>query len=259
MQSITDPNFQQNISKKDNLTKPERAALRNLKMNKNIMILPADKGSTTVVLDKTDYLDEAHRQLSDRDTYKPLSENPIHQYNTELSKWLKIEGPQQKIPPDSISLLINNTPSTPQFYMLPKVHKDTFPPPGRPIVASCNSTTERISAFIDSHLQPLVHNLPSFVKDTNHFLDRLSKINTPLPPNTILATIDVTSLYTNIPHYHGLSAMEYFLDQRPPQTSPSTSFLVSMAKFTLEKNHFQFEGQNYLQIKGTAMGTRMSP
>ncbi|XP_054269026.1 uncharacterized protein LOC128990596 [Macrosteles quadrilineatus] len=32
-----------------------------------------------------------------------------------------------------------------------------------------------------------------------------------------------------------------------------------MVKFILEKNNFQFEGRNYLQTKGTAMGTRMAP
>lgn len=259
MQSITNPDFLCKLPKEDNLTSAERAALKSLKSNGNIKVLPADKGSTTVVMDTTDYMTEAYRQLSDTSTYKKIEEDPTNKYNKELSDWLEQEAPHQNISIESLKLLINKNPSTPQFYILPKIHKDTLPPPGRPIVASCNSVTERISAFVDSHLQPIVSSLPSYVKDTNHFLDRLQSLPKPLPPGTILTTIDVTSLYTNIPHIHGLSAMEYFLDQRPKNSQPTTAFLLRLAKFILERNNFQFEGNNFLQVKGTAMGTRMAP
>ena len=41
-----------------NLTKDERQALKRLKTDENIVILPADKGRVTVVMDKTDYYDK---------------------------------------------------------------------------------------------------------------------------------------------------------------------------------------------------------
>ena len=44
------------------------------------------------------------------------------------------------------------------------------------------------------------------MKDTNHFLQTIFNLDTPLPPNTILATIDVKSLYTNIPHDEGIKS-----------------------------------------------------
>jgi hypothetical protein len=40
---------------KDNLTKNERKALRTLKDNTHLTILPADKGNATVILNSTDY------------------------------------------------------------------------------------------------------------------------------------------------------------------------------------------------------------
>jgi len=36
----------------------------------------------------------------------------------------------------------------------------------RPIVSSCNSITENISEFVDIWLQPLMRDLPSFIKDS---------------------------------------------------------------------------------------------
>jgi hypothetical protein len=40
---------------RDNLTKAEREALRNLKKNTEFTILPADKGNATVILNTVDY------------------------------------------------------------------------------------------------------------------------------------------------------------------------------------------------------------
>ena len=81
-----------------------------------------------------------------------------------------------------------NTRSRPgRFYLLPKIHKNVLPPPGRPIISAIGSPTEKISEFLDS-----------FVKDTRHFLYILIKLG-PLPQDIILVTLDVTSIYTNVP------------------------------------------------------------
>ena len=58
-----------------------------------------------------------------------------------------------------------------RFYLLPKIHKKNCP--GRPVLSGCNTPTQKISAFVDSQLKPLVSQIPSFVKDTNHFLNKL--------------------------------------------------------------------------------------
>ena len=47
-----------------NLSLEERKAITELTSNSEIIIKPADKGSTVVVLNTTDYIKEAHRQLS---------------------------------------------------------------------------------------------------------------------------------------------------------------------------------------------------
>ena len=79
-----------------------------------------------------------------------------------------------------------------RFYILPKVYKPGNP--GRPIVLSNSHPTEGLSHFVDYHLQPSVHKLPSFVKDTNDFLNKLLTIGN-LPANSLLVTLDVSSLY----------------------------------------------------------------
>ena len=142
-----------------------------------------------------------------------------------------------------------------RIYILPKIHKPGNP--GRPIVSSNSHPTERLSHFVDYYLQPLVHKLPSFVKDTNDFLNKLLTIGN-LPANSLLVTLDVSSLYTNIPHKEGINACEHLLRTSSHKTIP-TSTLCDLIRMILTMNNFSFNDNHYLQIHGTAMGTKMAP
>ena len=44
--------------------------------------------------------------------------------------------------------------------------------PERPEVSSVNCHTYTISKYVDFHLQPIVKNIPSFVRDTTEFLQK---------------------------------------------------------------------------------------
>ncbi len=44
------------------------------------------------------------------------------------------------------------------------------------IVSSCGAPTERISEYVDYHLQPLVAKVPSYLKDTTDFLQKLPSL-----------------------------------------------------------------------------------
>ena len=50
----------------------ERKALRELKCNTDLVINEADKGSTIVVQNRTDYIKDALEHLNDPNTYKEL-------------------------------------------------------------------------------------------------------------------------------------------------------------------------------------------
>ena len=70
--------------------------------------------------------------------------------------------------------------------------------------------------------------------------------------------MDVTSLYTNIPHDEGIKACEEKLDLRP-ELKPPTKDICNQINLILTKNNLTFNKQHYLQIQGTAMGTKMAP
>ena len=81
-----------------------------------------------------------------------------------------------------------------------------------------------------------------------------------LPSNAILVTLDVSSLYTNIPHNEGINACRHYLNTRDQSTSTvRTETLCDLIRMILTMNSFEFNNTFYIQIHGTAMGTRMAP
>ena len=128
---------------------------------------------------------------------------------------------------------------------------------GRPIVSSNSHPTERIPQFVDYHINPLVSTLGSHVKDTTDFINKLSDLGN-LPNDVIHVTLDVSSLYTNIPHNQGIDACRNLLDTRSNKHIP-TETLCDLLRMILALNKFTFNQQHYLQIHGTAMGTKMAP
>ncbi|KAJ8039507.1 hypothetical protein HOLleu_17253 [Holothuria leucospilota] len=89
--------------------------------------------------------------------------------------------------------------------------------PGRQVISGYGSPTDVISQVVD-YMEPSIPSFPaSFVRDTVHFLDKLRKLG-PLDKDTIIATVDVVSLYLSIPHTDGLEAL-----RTCPQTISDTS------------------------------------
>ena len=114
-----------------------------------------------------------------------------------------------------------------------------------------------MSAFDDRELLPLLANIPSYIKDTTDSLNKLSRFDN-LPDNTILVTFDVTALYSSIPHNDGIGACKKYLDGRE-LSSISSEDICQLIKFILEDNVFSFNDEYFLQVCGTAIGTRMAP
>ena len=156
--------------------------------------------------------------------------------------------------------LKTTNPKTANLYLLPKIHKGKTPPPGRPIVSANSCPTEKISALVDIYLQPLLPKVKSYLRDTTHFLSKLGSIGS-LPVGAIIGTLDVTSLYTNIPNQEGLLATYRILcrNRIAPRGELTNTSICRLLQMVLVKNNFDFKSKHYLQTGGTAMGTRVAP
>ena len=105
------------------LPKRLRLALASLQSNHNIMILKADKSSTTTIFDKASYLRSGEQMLADADVYEPLNKNPIATEQTFCNKRLKeiFSGMGIFVKPVPFKIIL---PLLAYCYFSPKLHKD---------------------------------------------------------------------------------------------------------------------------------------
>ena len=97
----------------------------------------------------------------------------------------------------------------------------------------------------------------SYIKDLGDFIEKVKRTGNILD-DAILVMADVMGLYLSIPHEFGLKALELALQKRESMQI-STSKLVKIAKFVLQSNYFEFNGETKQQISGTAIGTKFAP
>ena len=248
---------------RNNLNVAEIAALKNIRKTPDIIIKPADKGSATVILDKQNYINEGYRQLGDNRYYEKI-QNPIFlETGLKVNEILLDLLSKKFISEKQFEYLKSpEEPRPRQFYMLPKIHKplDKWPvvnmPPGRPIISDCSSESYRVSEYIDHFLQPLASKHDSYLKDTSDFLNKLKQVK--INENSLIVTMDVESMYTNIDHESGLAAVKNAFENNPDPLRPD-QHILDLLELSLKKNDFQFNGETFLQIKGTAMGKKYAP
>ena len=104
---------------KDNLTSRQHKAIRDLRRDKEIVVLPADKGNVTVVMDQSDYTVKMEALLEDS-AYRRLKYDPTTKVEARITSALK-ELEQKGHLSTKQRLFLT------QIYGLPKVHKEGTP------------------------------------------------------------------------------------------------------------------------------------
>ena len=214
-----------------------------------------DKDGAVVIMDVNDYIREAKRQLNDSKNYKVLAKDPATTNNNIVNQTIDRFTKEQLINENIANGLKNPSPRTPQFYISPKIHKEGNP--GRLVVSSINCHTVNISQYVDYHLQPIMKQIPSYVKDTNNFINKINALKS-VPKTSYLVTMDVRSLHTNIPNTEKISAVKRAFDNYSKKTT-TTKVITTFLVLILTLNNFVFDCLHYLQIKGCEMGPICAP
>ena len=177
---------------------------------------------------------------------------------TNFSKILKLK---EKFVTSNLNILrinIKKATNVGKLYLLPKIHKHLANIFGRPVISNSGGTpTEKGSEFLDHHLEPVMQQDKSYIKDLGDFINKIKELQS-IPDGAILVIWDAVVLYPNIPHETGLKALKDALDNRENK-SISTEDLIKMARFALQSNYFEFNGMFKQQISGTAIGIKFAP
>lgn len=212
-----------------------------------LFIRPADKGGGTVLLNYSDYRDEIMSQLADKEVYKSQVDAVIdkafddHIINITLRDYLKQEYP-----------------ICPILYTLPKVHKNMQKPLGCPMVSRRGSLHHPICMYLDTILQRVVQSTPTYLRDTPYLLECLRSLVIPKRLKCWMASLDVVSLYTCIPHEAGVEAVKRSLEAFEFYEGPN-SIYFGISKTGTNNELFSVQKNFFLQVAGTAMGAAMHP
>lgn len=251
-------------SEEPNLPKSEVKALRELIHNKSIVIKPADKGSSVVILSREQYTQEALRQLNNKTHYKQL-DKPIYPHTMDMIKKITQKMVDKKFINKKQKQYLDGEGNVRErrFYLLPKIHKEPEKwhppfqnPPGRPIVSDCNSESHQTAEFIEHFLNPISNKHASYIKDSYHFIQIVKNLK--IPANSSFFSMDVDSLYTNIETPSGILAVKNAFFKYPNKKRPDKE-LIELLEINLNRNDFVFDDKYYLQTKGTAMGKKFAP
>ena len=238
-----------------NITKDMRDALKSLKEDESIMVLPADKGRASVVMD-TDTYRTKMSTLIENGPYQLLNKDPTDRLTRKLSEKLLTLKRSGYLTEAVYNKIRPRHKQPPRIYGLPKIHKaDVLL---RPIVSCVNTFAYDLSAY-SAILSPLTGKSEYTVTNSAHFVSTVS--NETILDNEIMVSFDVESLFTNVPIDAAVQAALQKLENDPnlaDRTMLTPAQIADLLTFVLRSTYFQYNGPIYEQKDGAAMGSPVS-
>ena len=240
----------QNSKPKDNLSKHERKALKELPSVTSIVILSADKGRSTVILNREDYLEICMDHINNG-PYQLLKKDPTTKIKVKTMKQLKILKNNEFIDNKLYYYLKPTYSPAPRFYGQPKIHKPGIPI--RPVVSYSGSPLYNLNKCIANFLKAYVKHENSNAKISTTFSNYIR--NVPIEDDEIMVSLDVTSLYTNIPIIDTLNIIKDYVhsdDQFARKTAIPQDKFLDLVNPVLVTTWYTFDSHFYQQTDGVA-------
>ena len=134
-------------------------------------------------MDTSLYISKIEKHLADPSTYKELNSNLIQGIRNDVLSTLDYLYNIHRM--DDVTrhhLTLPKPAPITLFDGLPSLHKLIIPL--RPIVSACDSPTDQLLNYVTHFIQSLMEILPSYIRDSKHFLQLLESLP-PLPENAI--------------------------------------------------------------------------
>jgi hypothetical protein len=242
--------------------------ITNLKNDPEIVFTPSDKNLGLTCLNTIDYhkLVMNHLQKNEYSLLGDITPNHFFDRHYQRTKqaFIKLmtetilphtstEGNKQihKYLTEQLTRGKTDKFDYPAFHVLPKLHKGRDPLSSRPIVGAVDWFTTPISKLLSYYLQDTLRNINErcIITKTQDIVQHLQSIpRRTITNNSILVTMDIESLYTNI----DLDTLSTILEHYNP-------FLKTLCDFINQHNCFIYLDQVYKQTNGIAMGTNAAP
>lgn len=145
---------------------------------------------------RDDYDHKMRALVNDATIYGKVKSDPTTRYQNANNNIVKRLKELKLIDPRTANALISNNATCPRIYGQPKAHKHNLPL--RPVIPNITAPTFKLAKFIADILQ---NSFQSQYSTTSSF-DFCNEVNrAKLPEGYIMISLDVTSMFTNVPRH----------------------------------------------------------
>ena len=186
--------------------------------------------------------------------YQLLKKDLTTQIKTKTLKQFKVQK-DREFNDNKLYYLKPTESPAPRFYGQPKIHKPGVPT--CPIVSCSGSPLYNLNKYIANIIK-------AYVKDKNNtkrsttFSNYIR--NVPIEDEKTMVSLDVTSLYTNIPIVDMLNIIKDYVnnDQFIRKTTTPQDKFLDLVNPVLTTTWYTFNSRFYQQTDGVAMGSPVS-
>ena len=237
--------------------------LRDLAMNKDLVICKPDKGRGVVLVDRNRYISSMLALISDPSKFveitSPISKT-ILKIEDQINNFIRKLKDSSALASETFSKLHVSGSCPGILYGLPKIHKPDFASKFqfRPIFAAYNTPSFNIAKFLVPILNCLTTNQFT-VDNTFFFVDRLKDFTD--VQHLTMASFDVENLFTNIPLTETIEIClnSLFKDANDLVIGLNRSLFKKLLELSVMNSFFIFAGKLYKQIDGLGMGLPLGP
>lgn len=149
-------NYQNKLSnqEKDNRLLKDLEKTRDfIKKHPDIIISRADKGNSTVLINKSEYYDEMEKIFSDQQLYKMSSKDPTSSIQRQSNELITLISDWKGITEFKAKWMRSYTSVSPKAYGLRKTHKTQIQ--YRPVISNIGSPTYKLARYVHEILAPV--------------------------------------------------------------------------------------------------------
>ena len=244
-----------------NISKEEHVALKGLSANKDLIIQKSDKGNSVVLLNRNDYIKRMNEMLSDSSEFKKLKLKPGKEINFLLHQEDRVTNFLKRVKrPISKQLYKELYPRGSQpgiIYGLSKIHKpliNNFPKLCAILLAINTVTYGWTKFFVPLFKSFSMNEYP--LKDSFKFAKGIINQNF----NCFMASLDVESLFTNVPLDESIKiCIDQLFKSEITVSGLNTKEMFEMLSLTLKESIILFDNKYYSQIDGVARSSPVGP
>ena len=244
----------------NNITSKDIATLKALSSNKNIVFLKPDKGNGVVIINKSEYIEKMNNILSDNTKFKGIDRDIfklIISLEDKITRFLRHLKNVNVIDSNTFTALAPSGSNLGILYGLPKVHK--IGNPLRPILSTIGTHNYKLAKY----LIPLINRWSTNKYTVNNSFEFVKFINNqPCNDKYVMASFDITSLYTNVPVKETIEIilnLAFNNNNNNKFCNFTQSQFSKLLNLALLDSYFVFDGKLYLQLDGLAMGSCIAP